>query len=118
MQTLKLYTKQIILPLVQEYAFERRIRHALLVLIVALAIGYGYFVSAAVLHVIARKNVHVVQASIQSDITALESEYFTLSNKLSVGYAASLGFIVPEDKHYVPRTVQYASAHGIERAGF
>jgi hypothetical protein len=107
----------ITMPLIREYAIEKRIRNSVLIMIAICAFGYVYFVSTSVLNIIARKDAHNQIANLESTIGSLESDYFSLSSSISREVANELGLVSLSSKSFVTRTSLHASANNSNNSG-
>lgn len=85
---------------------------ACLVLCAIFAVGYVYFVSASVMHVVARKEANTEAARTQSAIAGLEERYFALQKNISPEGAERLGLAPVSKKHFVTRRSSHAHAAG------
>jgi hypothetical protein len=101
----------IAIPLVREYAIEKRTRSAILIMLGLCAFGYVYFVSTSVLNIVARKDAHTQMAQLESSIADLESEYFFLSSAISRDAALKIGLVPVSSRNFVTRTTIHASAN-------
>jgi len=86
-----------------EHSLERVAFQAICVLLVALACGYLYFVTASVLHVMARREAIAHITNIQSTIGSLEQQYFALSQDLTPQVGSTLGLAPVSKINYVYR---------------
>ena len=89
--------------LAMEHAYER---HALSILLIALALliaGYLYFVTASILHVMARSEALRQTDKIESSIGELEQRYLALAHEVSPGTGLALGLAPVSDVSYVHR---------------
>jgi hypothetical protein len=107
----------ITMPLIREYAIEKRIRNSILIMIALCAFGYVYFVSTSVLNIIARKDAHNQISTLESTIGTLESEYYNLSSSISRNVASELGLVSLSSKSFVTRTSLHASANNSNNSG-
>jgi len=86
-----------------EHPFERRARLILLIALAFVVVAYLYFVSASILHVIARTEAVHETASIEATIGSLEQQYFALSQEVSPQEASTLGLSPVDTTSYVYR---------------
>ena len=86
-----------------EYAIERMLLPGLFSAAALLILMYLYFVSASVMHVIARQEAISVSSSLQSSISVLEKNYFTLSQSVTPAKGSSLGLAPISTTNYVYR---------------
>jgi hypothetical protein len=88
-----------------EHPAERMIVRGLIAVLLALAFGYLYFVSASVINIMAQREATAQSAEIEGSIGALEGQYFTLSQAITPQSAVALGLtpISVQDTDYVDR---------------
>ena len=91
------------LSLAIEYPLERVLLRGLYIAILILIAGYLYFVSAAVLNVMARKEALTQITHIDAAIGTLEGKYFSLSQGITPQSAAALGLSTIQSTEYVDR---------------
>ncbi|MCR4325505.1 MAG: hypothetical protein NUV59_01725 [Patescibacteria group bacterium] len=86
-----------------EGAAERAAMKAIVFIIIALMCGYLYFVTASVVHVMARREALAQINSIRGSIGTLEQEYFALAQRLTPDEGPLLGLAPVEETDYVYR---------------
>ncbi|MBI4088245.1 hypothetical protein HY418_02575 [Candidatus Kaiserbacteria bacterium] len=86
-----------------EHSFERTALRVIFVSLAALACLYLYFVTASVLHVMARREALAEVNNIQASIGTLEQHYFQLSQGISAQDGPPLGLAPVADTSYVYR---------------
>lgn len=80
--------------------------HALSILYFALGLciaAYVYFVGLSIMNVIANKEASAASGRLQSEVAALEQEYFTLSKSVTPEMGAQLGLVPAGKAHFVRR---------------
>ena len=92
---------------------ERRACQAIVVLLVALVGAYIYCTGAMVLYAVGGQDSSRTSQDVASHIAALEMEYFSLVNTLTVERASNLGLAPLDDKHFVTRASRLGTAHGM-----
>jgi hypothetical protein len=91
-------------------SLEKRIFSGLSVIILLLAVAYGYFVNGIVFNTVARKGLENNIASMSSDISELEFSYIAAKNSITLPYAYSIGFKDTKDPVFISRA---SSEHGL-----
>ncbi len=86
-----------------EHSLERAALRGICALLIVLACAYLYFVTASVLHVMARREALAKVDAIQGSIGALEQNYFALSQSITPQEGALLGLAPVSDTSYVYR---------------
>ena len=76
---------------------------AIIFILLALACAYIYFVGVTALNVIARKEALSRATSLQSSLSALESDYYMASADITPEIGARLGLVAAEKTAYVKR---------------
>ncbi len=66
---------------------------ALVGMIVALVFSYAYFVNAAIVNIVATKNMQVEISNLTSEVGNLEAQYLAAKSALSIDEAHVLGFV-------------------------
>jgi hypothetical protein len=74
-----------------EYPVERVILRALVAVLVVLAMGYLYFVSASIINIMARKEAMTQSGAIIASIGSLEGQYFSLTQSITPDSAVAIG---------------------------
>ncbi len=74
-----------------EYPAERVILRALVAVLVVLAMGYLYFVSASIINIMARKEAMTQSGAIIASIGSLEGQYFSLTQSITPDSAVAIG---------------------------
>lgn len=85
------------------YARQQRAFFGALSLLLILFAAYIYFISAAIVHVIVRKEVDREIAELNSKIGDLEAAYITAQSKIDEETIGRFGFAPAEDAVYVRR---------------
>jgi len=101
--SLKLSSRRAGISLTVEHPAERFIRQGLFVTLVVLICAYGYFVTASILNVIARKEAIAQSASLESTVALLERDYYALAAAVKPDQGARLGLAPVSDTKYVRR---------------
>lgn len=74
-------------------------------MIAALVLSYAYFVNAAIVNIVATKNMQVQISDLTSEVGNLEAEYLAAKSALTLDEAHSLGFVSSgADTSYIART--------------
>lgn len=89
--------------LATEHPLERRALSILFITLIALVLGYLYFVSASIFNVMARTEAAHQTDAIQSSISQLEAKYLALSVGVSPQAGAKLGLAPIANTSYVYR---------------
>ena len=84
---------------------ERVILRALVAVLVVLAFGYLYFVSASIMNIMARKEAMAQSGAIVASIGSLEGQYFSLTQSITADSAVAIGLspISVQNTAYVER---------------
>ncbi len=85
------------------YQLERKLFYTSLSFIFILFVLYVYFVSAAVAHVVVRKEVAQEITRTQARVSELESEYITARDAVSLDAALSYGFLENDEKVFIEK---------------
>jgi hypothetical protein len=95
---------------------DRRLFFASLSLVLVLFAAYIYFVSAAVAHVVVRKEVNQEITDMQTRISTLEAEYILAKDGVIEDMAYTRGFTKNEEKVFVTIAADaVALSHGEAR---
>jgi len=86
-----------------EHPFERYTMQALVLVLLALAGGYLYFVSSSVLNVMARREAMAQVSQIQGSIGGAEQRYFELSQAVTVQTGIARGLTPVAKTQYINR---------------
>ena len=99
-----------------EHPAERLVFQALFVALIVLACTYGYFVSASILNVIARKEALSETASLRSSVALLERDYYALAAGVTPDKGEGLGLAPVAETKYIhrPGTVGTLDIQGSE----
>jgi len=89
---------------VQKIHIEKILVVTLVSVCVSLFALYIYFVSASVLHVVMRTEVHQQIASISSEISELEGKYIQAQHKVSSDVASLQGYTHTSKKIFIDKT--------------
>ncbi len=101
--TLKINTK--IQPnIVNNQDLEKRVFKTLIGMFLVLFLAYIYFVGHTIFDIVARKSIDTEARNLTSNVSSLELEYFSLSNKIDLAYAKSSGFINPNETAFADKT--------------
>ena len=98
---MKSYTGSV--NIVNNNNLEKRILNIMLWSLGALALCYVLFLGNMVFNIIGRKSLETNARSLQNEVGDLQSQYFTVSNKVNLSLAASMGFKETKDKEYAIR---------------
>ncbi len=96
--------------LATEFPIERNILRGLYFAIIVLICLYLYFVSAAVLNVMYRREALTQINQIDASIGGLENQYFALTQEITPQAGASIGLVPVQDTNYVDRPDQVSDA--------
>lgn len=95
---------------------EQKIVGALGVMVVLMAFGYIYLINDSIFHVAARKESEEKIATVETDITALVSDYMAISATINLERAKELGFTEVGDKgHFATRNTDTALTLSLQR---
>lgn len=86
-----------------EHPGERFLLQGLFISLVVLVVAYGYFVSASILHVIARKEALAETAALRSSVALLERDYYALAANITPDKGAGLGLAPVSETKYIHR---------------
>jgi len=76
---------------------------SLMGIVVSLLFAYAYFINASVLYVVERKTAEKESVVVLSRISDMETEYFRISEGISISLAHSLGFQEAEKISFADR---------------
>jgi hypothetical protein len=93
-----------------ERSLERLTLRILVVFVVFLACTYLYFVTASVLHVMARREALSRIDAVQGSIGSLEQQYFSLSQGITPDVGQTIGLAPAQKTSYVYRPGTIGSA--------
>ncbi len=96
-----------------EHPYERRALSLLFIMLAVLFVGYLYFVTSSILHVMGRTEAVREIQKIESTIGQLEKNYLALSQSVSPEAARALGLAPIEETSYVHRLGNAASAQAL-----
>lgn len=82
---------------------KRKFFYAGFLTLALLSVGYVYFVSAAVAHVVVRKELHQEMTKTQTRISDLESAYIIAKDAVGIDAVSSHGFEKNEEKVFVSK---------------
>ncbi len=85
------------------YHTERKLFYASATLLLCVFAAYIYFVSAAVAHVVVRKELSQEISEMQTRISELEADYIASQNAVGIDMALAHGFAPNEDKIFVEK---------------
>lgn len=95
---------------------EQKIVGALGVMVVLMAFGYIYLINDSIFHVAARKESEEKIATVETDITALVSDYMAISATINLERAKELGFKeVGDNAHFATRNTDTALTLSLQR---
>lgn len=85
--------------------FEKRLFYTFSSIFVISFLGYGVFLASTVFNIIGRKNAENEARALSSHISQLELEYLSLSEKVDMVLAQSLGFneVSKTNSHFASR---------------
>lgn len=72
--------------------------------LIALVILYTYFVMFSIFHVVAREDALRQSEVLADKVAMLEQQYLEKSQRLTEGYARSLGFVSSSSRSFIERT--------------
>ena len=82
---------------------EKRILNMLLFVLGILALCYVLFLSNMVFNIIERRALEVSVRNLTNEVGNLQSQYFSVSNKVDLALADSMGFKAVNNKTYAVR---------------
>ena len=82
---------------------EKRILNMMLWVLGILAFCYILFLGNMVFNIIERKTLEADARNLQNEVGDLQSQYFSVSNKVNLSLAASMGFKETKEKQYAIR---------------
>lgn len=85
------------------YNTERKLFYAAVSTFALLCVGYVYFLSAGVAHVVVRKELNQEITETQTRISDLESEFIIAKNSVGAEAVAAHGFEMNEEKVFVTK---------------
>ena len=88
---------------VKTYNTERKLFYASALFLLVVFAAYIYFVSAAVAHVVVRKELTQEISEAQTRISELEAEYIASQQAVELATALSRGFAPNEEKVFVKK---------------
>jgi len=94
---------------VEELSGEQFLIRGLGVALALCILAYLYFVGLSIMNVIANREASVESTRLQSTVSSLEEEYFTLSRAISPEAGANLGLTQSEETFFVRRVNNMAS---------
>jgi len=100
---LKLNTYKTGVNIVNNDNLERRIFNIMLVILGALAICYVIFLGNMVFNIVERTSLSKESRILSNEVGKLELEYISISNKVNLSLATSLGFRESKEKQYTTR---------------
>ncbi len=83
--------------------YSKLIVLSLLILLFAMISVYSYLINASVLSVVERKNIEKTISSIGSNVSVLETEYFTKVDGINMELAMSMGFSEKKNNSFAVR---------------
>jgi hypothetical protein len=86
-------------------SIEKNLILSFLVLVIFLAITYGYFVKQTILNVVTREEVEEEMIDLGSAVSQLEVRYIELKNRIDLDFAYSLGYKDASEIKFVSRNV-------------
>lgn len=98
---------------VHSYPGEHYFFQGLVFALIGCVFAYGYFVSLSIMNVVTHKEAIVESDRLQSDVSVLEEEYFTLSKEVTPEMAERLGLTSVSDTSFVRRPGAVGSAAGV-----
>jgi hypothetical protein len=85
------------------YNPERRVLNILLISLGVLAFCYVLFLGNMIFNIVERRGLETNARTLSNEVGNLESEYFSVSNKIDVSFAESIGFKETKEKQYAVR---------------
>lgn len=101
------------MALATEFPIERNLLRGLYIAIVVLICLYLYFVSAAVLNVMHRREALSQINQIDASIGDLENQYFALTQQITPQAGSTLGLVPMQSTNYIDRPTQLSDAGAI-----
>lgn len=95
---LKLHTN-----IVNQNNLERKLFYSLTAILILLFASYIYFLGSITFNIVERKALDVDIRNLSSNIGELELEYLSLSNKIDLNLAGTLGFKEIKNPQFVSR---------------
>jgi hypothetical protein len=89
--------------IVNNYNLEKRILNILLIMFGALALCYVVFIGSTVFNIVERQSLSKESRTLSNEVSSLELEYLSISNKVDLALATSLGFKESSEKQYTTR---------------
>lgn len=85
------------------FQYEKRILAALGVLMLVLAVLYGYFLAFSIAHTVERERLVQASEQVVDRVASLEHQYLSRANKMTERVAYAAGFVPVSDRLYVER---------------
>ena len=82
---------------------KKRILHIMLWCLGVLAFCYVFLLGNMVFNIVGRRVSEIEARSLLNEVGSLESQYFSISNKVDLSLAESMGFKETKDKQYAVR---------------
>ncbi len=89
----------------QQHMYAQYYLYAVVGLLGVLGCAYMYFVSASIVHVVVRKEIHTEISRMHSTISGLEAAYIEKQHSMSNELASLQGFRPAEEKIFINRTL-------------
>lgn len=95
---------------------EQKIVGVLGVMLVLMGFGYVYLINDSIFHVAARKESEEKIATVETDITALVSDYMAISATINLERAKEMGFMETGDNaHFATRNTDTTLTLSLQR---
>jgi hypothetical protein len=83
--------------------WEKRLIAGIASLLLIFAVLYVYFVMASIVHAAARQELIGKVATLQTDVSGLETEYLSKTQGVTEAYAHELGFVTANRETFIER---------------
>jgi len=100
---IKINTYKTGVNIVNNNNLERRILNIMLVILGALTLCYVIFLGNTVFNIVERQSFSKESQILSNEVGKLELEYISISNKVNLALATSLGFKESKEKQYTTR---------------
>jgi hypothetical protein len=100
---LKFNTYKTGVNIVNNNNLERRVLNIMLGMLGALALCYVIFLGNTVFNIVERQSLAIQSRTLSNDVGSLELQYLSMSNKIDLTLATSLGFKESATKQYTTR---------------
>lgn len=72
---------------------EKKFFWVLSSVLISLVLSYGFFLNTTIMNAVAKQNTEKEIFALMSEVNALESEYLTAKNQITIALAMSRGFV-------------------------